>query len=1696
MRDAGAPDPDLLVVSGDLTASGSPRECEQALTFLTGLRSQLNLPPAQVAVVPGAQDVSQAACRAYFLSCEADETAPQKPYWEKWRHFSQRIFDPLYQGLDVVFAPDQPWTLFPVPELRTVVAGFNSSMAWSHRPDEQYGQVGRDQAAWFSTTLRDYERRGWFRLGVIRHPLTRPEGRGSERGPGRLRDADDFLRLAAPRLNMLLHGPSGPPRSPRTTPGYGTSADGLPLLGASAPGAFQLLEITREGVRRWHDVRETEPARFTPGWHRVDGVFGTPEPEPDEEERAAPAPADTFATRVLEICRVRRPGARFREITNVRPDDLTQYMATWEEDGVVRQSRVAVHPGTPALPEIARFAEQILQAGHDTAECVLVHAGDAPPPEVAERAPRFLRIRSFIEFQGLIDLRAYVRDQQAHLAGHASYPPGLYLRQRYREITRGEGEIHEDLLTDLLDALDSDQGRFLLLLGDFGHGKTFALRELARRMPEHSPHLVPVLVPLNTFDRAHSLLGLVTAHLAGHGVTRIDTRALRYMIREGRIVLLFDGFDELVNRVSYERAADHLEVLLSAAEHKAKIVVTSRTQHFKSDEQVFTALGERLGVLPQRRLLDIVGFRPTQIREYLSRSYGDDARAGQRYRLLEAVPDLLDLCQNPRLLSFVARLGDQHLQAVAGAGRALSPAALYQEVFTSWLRFEEARAAGGPGAAPGLTLDDLWTAVTALAERLWESGRQVLRLAELTETAGNALEGLGLTHMTRPEQVHSIASGSLLIRTPDGQFQFIHHSVVEWLLARRAALDLAEDSDRLLRVRALSALTVEFFCDLVDLERCEAWLNRTLQEPDAHPVARLNAVKISERLRVPSGTNLRGARLAGENLSHRDFSGVDFTGADLRDATLVGTDLTGAVLTGACFVGARLEGAGLRDADLRGADLSRARLVRADLRGARLAGSRWNRAALVDPRLDDAQAAAPELSVAAVAPGMPVLLGFPPARVGVPFGFGDRQARLPEPVAYSLGGELFAIGTEDGGVLICGADDGQAVRTLQGHQGRVYAVKFAPGVLAGGGADGTVCLWDPVSGELRHRLDVHPDGVWPVTLDPTGHRAATGDPEGAVTVWDVRDGSVVHRLPGHTAPVYTAVFSPDGRFLLTGDNAAELRVWDLARGTCAGELPGHRGAVYRIAFGPDGSLFATADAAGAVRVWRTDGFRLLHEFTGHAGRVYTLSWHPGGTLLASGSTEGEVRLWDAGVGTAVRLLDLLPEAVYQVRFSEDGAFLAACDAGGSVRLWTVREGTRGPEVTEHPRRPDPHRGTAWAVAFRPAPRFPVRPDDGLPAPPGRPAAQLLSVGSDGGARVWDAEAGEGRHILRGHGRSITSVSFSSDGRHLAAAAKDGSVGVWEARTGRRLQYLVGQGDRLVSAVFAPGAGTLATPSNDGSVHLWSADTGEYLREFDAQTQHIWAAAFSPDGGRLATANDDDSVRVWSRATGALQAELVGHRGRVRSIAFHPAGRRVATGSDDGLVRLWDTATGALVEELRGHANRIYGVAFDAAGRLTSVSWDGRAVVWEDGQPLRTLEPGGRLWAVAAHPHRPLLATGGDDRVITLWDTATGSVAARLTGSTGRVLSLGFRPDGEELASGGEDGATRLWSVPGDAPPRARGLLLGLREGWAALTPAGRYKYEGEVDGQFWHVVGMTRFAPGELDPYLPEVRRMTLGEPL
>ncbi len=1595
---ADMPRPDLIMVTGDLTESGSRRECDEALTFLTGLRALVGLEPQRVAVVPGGHDITQAACRAYFASCEADDIEPQPPYWPKWRHFAS-LFEEFYRGVDgPVFESAQPWTLFAVPELHVAIAGLNSTMAASHRQEDNYGWIGEGQAAWFGERLRTFEQAGWLRIGVIRHdpaPGSMPAGRDA----ALLRDAGTLDRLLGPRLNLLLHGPG--PGGDQTD----ELGSGLLVVPAAAPGQHQFLRLDQGGLDRWGARRGTndDPERRPRPWHSVGATFSSERAQPvtagdglpaaaPEPDRAA-SPVSILLDRIEEACETRYERAKIRRVEG----DLPSLLITYQEDEFIRQWRVAAHVGEPTRDDLDAFL-RLIHTGEPEPGSELVYEGPQPPKVLREEAlRRGVRMRSFIEFQGLLDLRDYVAKQTARLSADGPYPPSLYVPQRFRELDRSEPGVRENLVEELLRQIAADHGRFVLVLGDFGRGKTFALREVARRIPVELPHLIPLLIELRALDKAHSVDGLVAAHLANQGEDLIDLKAFRYMLRQGRIVLLFDGFDELVTRVTYEGAADHLETLVQAADDKAKIVVASRTQHFKSHEQVLTALGERVGALANRRVFAVEDFTPAQVRAYLvGRYHGDEQAANRRLQLLTGIQELLGLSTNPRMLSFIADLDENRLRAVADTQQTMSAAALYEEILRAWLSYEEQRTNALAGASGGLKLGELSRAVTTLAVRLWETGEPFLRLADLTEVA-DTLSDLAGGRLSQQQRAHAMGAGTLLVRTDEGLFGFIHASVAEWLVAAEIArqLDTGAPHPALLSAQRLSQLTVDFLCDLAGTQKCQAWAGRILADPSADEVARANAMRVSTRLRTPVETDLRGALLQGEDLSYRELAGVNLSGADLTDARLVATNLTRATLRDVRLVGARLDEACLAGADLRGADLTRARLARADLRGVALAGSRWVRSALIDTTADAGLAAAPELYGAAITPGQPVEVEIAPAAIGVSYGFHFQTCRLPEPVAYSGDGGLLAIGSEDGGVLVCDTISGLPVRTLHGHRGRVYALAFGDRVLATGSSDGTVRIWDPATGECQQVLEGHREGVWPLVLSPGGDLLATGDGDGVLRLWDVAAGTVRCHLPGHSAPIYTAAFSPDAAALAVGD-VATLREYDVATGTVTRELGGHRGPVYRAAFSADGSWLATADGGGMVRLWDRAG-ELRHELAGGAGgaggagpsgAVYTLAFHPDGTLLATGDTNGQIRLWDPRTGRAAGEVRGHQGAVYCVAFSPGGDLLASCDSDGNVQLWD-------PATAQVRHLLAGHNASVWPLAFRP---------DG---------GQLATSGNDGTVRLWDPASGQCRYVLRGHGRRITRVWFSATGDQVATIGNDGVVRLWHPRTGQLIRQLTGSADRLISVLFSPVGDRLATASNDGSVYLWNARSGTYEREMNVETDHLWAEAFSPDGDTIATANDDDTVQLWYCTTGRHIRTFADHHGRVRSIAFSPDAGTLATGCDDRMVRLWDVETGACLATLTGHTDRVYVVAFSPDGTmLASASNDGTARLWDtaSAEPIRTVGGHqGRLWAAAFSPDGATLATAGDDLVVRLWDVHTGAHLHTLAGHGRRVWSVAFSP---------------------------------------------------------------------------------------
>ena len=136
-------------------------------------------------------------------------------------------------------------------------------------------------------------------------------------------------------------------------------------------------------------------------------------------------------------------------------------------------------------------------------------------------------------------------------------------------------------------------------------------------------------------------------------------------------------------------------------------------------------------------------------------------------------------------------------------------------------------------------------------------------------------------------------------------------------------------------------------------------------------------------------------------------------------------------------------------------------------------------------------------------------------------------------------------------------------------------------------------------------------------------------------------------------------------------------------------------------------------------------------------------------------------------------------------------------------------------------------------------------------------------------------------VQTGHSDTISSVTFSPDGRVLASGSWDNSIKLWDAATGTELRTLKGYTVPVRSVAFSPDGRTLAGSGNE-TVKLWDVQTGAELRTLKAQTA-VFSLAFSPDGRTLATA-ENQTVRLWDAQTGAPLRVLKGHSGWVTAVA--------------------------------------------------------------------------------------------------------------------------------------------------------------------------------------------------------------------
>ena len=488
-------------------------------------------------------------------------------------------------------------------------------------------------------------------------------------------------------------------------------------------------------------------------------------------------------------------------------------------------------------------------------------------------------------------------------------------------------------------------------------------------------------------------------------------------------------------------------------------------------------------------------------------------------------------------------------------------------------------------------------------------------------------------------------------------------------------------------------------------------------------------------------------------------------------------------------------------------------------------------------------------------------------------------------LAFSPDGKMLASDSRDGTIRLWDVVTGEQKWTLTKDSDDATMLSFTPNgrTIVSVSWENEISLWNSITGEHKKTFAMHPDcSVTGAAFNPDGKTGAIGSDDGIIYLHDLDTGELKIILTGQGEHIDNLAFSPDGKTLATSSHIDEtIRLWDAHTGEHKLTLTEHTRYVRGLAFSPDGKTLASGSGDGTVRFWDADTGNQKHTFTGHSESILSVAFNMNGNIIASGSTDGTVRLWNADAGQHIKTLNRFKDAAHSMLFSPDENILT-CGTDDGIRLWNVHTGEHKKVV---------YMADQMSRVLR---AF---------SPDGNTLASAVEVET---ISLWNVDTGERKKTLRGHTNQVSCLVFSLDGQTLASGSYDGTIRLWDIDTGKNKMTLTGHTDWVSCLAFSPDGKTVVSGSDDTTTRFWDIDTGKNKMTLTGHTswRHSLALAFSPDGKTLASGDRNKNIYLWDAHTGEQRKVLTGHTDWVRSIAFNPDGKTLVSGSEDGSVLLW------------------------------------------------------------------------------------------------------------------------------------------------------------------------------------------------
>jgi len=967
---------------------------------------------------------------------------------------------------------------------------------------------------------------------------------------------------------------------------------------------------------------------------------------------------------------------------------------------------------------------------------MVVAARDFSPAARSYAREQGLQALTFDELErGLFDFSPYLaRIRQRY---EASPIAAAYVDQLLA-LEKKPDDTAMPMLPHALDWVSGSGSRLWLVLGDYGTGKSTLVErlayELARRCENDPESPVPVAINLRNFPNAISLESLIREHLEAELRTVLNPEIVLHLLDAGRVVLLFDSFDEMGVAQAGRSVEEQFRQLARPTANAGRtargnrMLITSRSHFFRDNKSARSAIENRDELIePDSSLgktarafdatIDTLPvFTKEQITDYLHKRLGT-IEGDKAERFIEQTYGLREIASTPQLLDMiVASLPDLMKQ-----GDKVTTASLYLTYTNRWLN--TVRLSQGE-----VKVDHMRELLERMACELWNRPKNEIHYADLAALLRK--EQL-LTKNIDSERVDlEMRTAAFLIRSADGHYRFSHKSFLEFFFAR--ALFRALKDDRFAEVLGYGRANQEatdFFLELVESEKATpdklTLAIRTILENPYQARVSENALLIAyetalyrvhprnknvfatyNRLSdkqfvpflqelIPPKAQLQGAKLSGVSLRYLYADEIDLSGANLQQVNLFSAQLRNASFQNCLLDAASLEGAQFQESnlnnvsarnikaakiDLSGVSCQNANFADSNLRllkaeGADFSGTNLKLARLAGANFTNTNLSSVNLTGATwpEAKGLPHNSGYHATNPVIENVNISKHYRIIQDCAFSPDGTLILTAGEGVSTHLWDISSGKRVRKFSGHSFGVYGCRFSPdgNAILTAGQDKLAILWDAQSGKEIHTFEGHTAEILTCAFSPDGNVVLTAGKDQIALLWDRHSGKLIQRFEGHSGSIYSCAFSHDGNSILTASSDKTARLWDAHSGKEIRRFEGHTDEIRSCAFSPDGKYVVTTADDGIARLWDTASGMEIRQFDGHCGAMFACAFSPDSNALLTVSSDGTTRLWDIDSGKEIRRFEGHSDTILTCAFSPDGNFVLTGSADGKARLWNI-----------------------------------------------------------------------------------------------------------------------------------------------------------------------------------------------------------------------------------------------------------------------------------------------------------------------------------------------------------------------------------------------------------------------------------------